>query len=202
VAAICILISFVTTIRFVLWARRAFSTSRSDSGEIKKLILIGFMGSGKSSVAPLLAKRLGFTAVDADSEVVARSGCVSIRDIIIRFNEPHFRDLEAQVAASFRDSSSLVIAAGGGVIGRSENMEHLRHGGGVVVFLETSLEEVLRRVPDRSSRPLLGDPVAAQKLYHERLPVYRSYADIIVTTDGKSPSDLCSEILRLLESRR
>jgi shikimate kinase len=170
--------------------------------QLKKLTLIGFMGSGKSSLAPLLAERLGFTAVDADSEIIARSGCASIEEIFSRFNETHFRELEAQVAASFRDASSIVIAAGGGVIGRATNMEHLMCNGGVVVFLETSFEEVLRRVPDRSSRPLLGDTVVAQKLYHERLPVYRGYADLIVATDGKTKIALCSEILQLLEFRQ
>jgi shikimate kinase len=170
--------------------------------QLKKLILIGFMGSGKSSLAPLLAEQLGFTPVDADSEIVARSGCTSIEEIFCRFSETHFRDLETQVAASFRDSSSLVIATGGGVIGRPQNMEHLTYDGGVVVFLETSFDEALRRIPDRSSRPLLGDHKVAQKLYHERLPLYRTYADIVVTTDGKTQRALCSEIMKLLESRQ
>jgi shikimate kinase len=170
--------------------------------KLKKIILIGFMGSGKSSLAPLLALRLRFKPVDADAEVIAMSGCSSIREIISNFNEAHFRDLEAQVAASFRDASSLVIAAGGGVIGRPANMEHLIHGGGTVIFLETSFDEVLRRVPDRSSRPLLQDTATARKLYHERLPVYRRYADITVNTDGKTPDALCSEIFAFLESKR
>ncbi len=167
---------------------------------LAKVILIGFMGSGKSSLAPLLADSLGFDFVDADSEIIARSGCTSIGEIFSRFNATHFRDLEATVATSLRDASSLVIATGGGVIGRSENMQNLAHGGGVVVFLETSFAEVLRRVPDRSSRPLLGDLVAAEKLFRERLPVYRECADITVTTDGKNQRELCSDIITLLES--
>lgn len=160
------------------------------------------MGSGKSSLAPLLAASLGFASVDADSEILMRSGCASIGEIFTKFNETHFRDLESEVAASLRDASALVIAAGGGVIGRPENMKHLANGGGIVVFLETSFDEVLRRVPERSSRPLLSDIVLAERLFHERLPVYRSYADITVATDGKTQNVLCSEILKLLESRQ
>lgn len=167
---------------------------------LKKLILIGFMGSGKSTIAPLVAAKLGFTVVDADHEVVKRSGFASIPEIITTVNEEHFRDLEAQVAASLRDASSIVVASGGGVIGRPDNMDNLRHGGGRIVFLNTTFAEIRRRVPDTSSRPLFCDPVAAEQLYYKRLPIYRRYADLSVATDGKTHDEVSSEIVSWLEA--
>jgi shikimate kinase len=166
--------------------------------DFTKVILIGFMGAGKSSVAPLLAEQLGFRSVDADHEVVQNSGVASIREICERYGESHFRELEATIAASHRDSVSVVIATGGGVILNPLNMEHLSHGGGVVIFLRTSFDEVRRRVRDTSSRPLFKDQATAENIYRQRLPTYEKYADFCVTTDQKTPKDICREILTLL----
>jgi shikimate kinase len=168
----------------------------------KKLILTGFMGSGKSTLAPLLASKLGFSVIDADKEVIRISGYPSIRDIISNVNEAHFRDLEAQVAASLRNASDVVIATGGGVIGRPENMSNLKFGGGVVIFLDTSFDEVSRRIPDRSSRPIFHDPLKAAQIYKERLPIYRGYADLCVDTDPKTQDDICTEIITWLNKQR
>jgi shikimate kinase len=169
---------------------------------VNKLILIGFMGSGKSSVAPLLAQRLNFRAVDADRELVRASGYESIAEIFSHAGEPEFRDLEAKCIAALRDASSVVIATGGGVIGREENMQHLSCNGGVIVFLDTSFAEVTRRIGDLASRPLFRNQSIAEMIYQQRLPVYRRYADYTVHTDGKSPDELCTEITTLLEEYR
>lgn len=167
---------------------------------LTKLILIGFMGSGKSTLAKLIAERIGFTVIDADHEIVKISEYSSISEIIQKSNEAHFRDLESQVAASLQLASSVVIATGGGVIGRAENMRHLTHGGGAVVFLDTSFAEACRRIPDRSSRPLLHDLVTAERLYNERLAVYQHYADFTVITDTKTLEMICSEIITWLNT--
>ncbi len=169
---------------------------------INKIILTGFMGSGKSTLAPLLASKLGFSVIDADKEVVLISGYSSIREIISQVNEAHFRDLEAQIAASLRDASNVVIATGGGVIGRPENMHNLMHGGGVVIFLDTSFDEVSRRIPDRSSRPIFHDPLKAAQIYQERLPIYREYADLCVSTDHKTQDQICAEITNWLNTQK
>jgi len=169
---------------------------------VTKLILIGFMGSGKSSVAPLLAQRLNFRAIDADRELVRASEYESIPEIFNQAGETVFRDLEARCVATFRDLSSVVIATGGGVIGRPENMQHLSHNGGIIVFLDTSFAEIKRRIGDLASRPLFKNQDIAETIYHQRLPVYRRYADHTVYTDGKTPEELCAEIENLLEAHR
>lgn len=166
--------------------------------DVKKLILIGFMSSGKSSVAPLLADRLGFSSVDADEEIIRISGYRSIQDIFTECGEARFRELEATVAASYRDTSSLVIATGGGVVLNRSNMEHLTYNGGVVIFLQTDFEEVQRRVADTSTRPLFRDKVMAERIYRERQPLYGQYADYSVSTNGKTPYSVCLEVLAIL----
>lgn len=165
----------------------------------KKLILIGFMGAGKSTVAPLLAEALRFEAVDADERLLQISGYTSIAEIFAQKGERAFRELEARVATSLRDSSSVVIATGGGVIHQPENMHHLICNGGVVVFLRASFDEVTRRVKDISSRPLFKESTRAAALYHERMPIYCKYADLVVDTDGKTAKDVSSEIISLLQ---
>lgn len=166
-----------------------------------KIVLIGFMGSGKSSVAPLLATRLHYSLVDLDSLVVQQSGLPTIPRIFSERGEPAFRELEAQVAQSLRDATRVVISTGGGIIGRSANIENLRHGGGTVIFLKTSFDEIRRRISDISTRPLFKDPDHAAALYETRLPLYTSYADMTVVTDEKTPEQVCSEIVSQFEVR-
>jgi shikimate kinase len=166
---------------------------------MRKVILIGFMGSGKSSVAPLLATKLGYSLVDLDSLIVQQSGFPSIPALFSEKGEPEFRNLEAHVANSLRNAEQVVISTGGGIVGRSSNIENLKHGGGAVVFLKTSFDEIRRRISDMSARPLFQNPEQAAALYETRLPLYNAYADITVSTDGKTPDEVCSEITNQLE---
>jgi shikimate kinase len=166
-----------------------------------KIVLIGFMGSGKSSVAPLLAEGLGFTFVNTDSLIIERSGFASIPLLFAEKGEAAFRDIESEVAESLRDSEHMVVSTGGGIIGRPSNMEALKHSGGIVVFLKTSFEEIHRRLAEFEDRPLFKNPEQAAALYQTRLPIYQSYADITVTTDGKTPEQVCAEITSRIEAR-
>jgi shikimate kinase len=155
------------------------------------------MGSGKTSVAPLLADLLRLSWIDLDSELLKLTNYSSIAQIISEAGEPHFRELESQVAKSFREASDIVIATGGGVIGNPQNIASLRDNGGVIVFLDTSFTEVLKRITDRSSRPLLRDTDRALQLYNSRLNSYQGASDIVVNTDGKTPLDVATEIVRI-----
>jgi len=161
----------------------------------KKLILIGFMASGKSAVAAALAPHLGFPMIQIDEEIVVRSGLTSVAAIFTERGEAHFRDLEAQVAASLRDAQNIVISTGGGIITREENITNLKENGGIVVYLRTSFETVTERAGDLSSRPLFANRNDALELFQRRLPIYERYADIIIDTDGRSVDELCSAIL-------
>ncbi len=166
-----------------------------------RVILIGFMGTGKSTVAKALAKQLGFSVQELDTLIIERSGRASISDIFEHDGEPHFRNLETEVCAATSKERSVVISTGGGVIGRDVNMEHLTACGGVVIFLKTPFESIIARSADLLNRPLFRDGHQAQELFDRRTPVYLRWANLVVETDGKSIEEVCSEILSSLQSR-
>jgi shikimate kinase len=168
--------------------------------EISKVVLIGFMASGKSAVAAELAPRLGFNVYQVDDEIVSRSGYPSVAALFAEKGEALFRELESEVALSLREAKDVVISTGGGIITRPTNMENLKSHGGIVVYLRTSFEIVSARAGDISSRPLFANKTDALELYKRRLPVYESYADIIVDTDGLSIEEVCSQIFSQLKS--
>lgn len=164
-----------------------------------KIVLIGFMASGKSAIATALAPRLGWEAHQLDDDIVSKSGLPSVAAIFKEHGETFFRDLESEVALSFRDARRVVLATGGGIITRPSNMEALKTHGGLVVYLRTSFETITERAGDTSSRPLFSDKANALDLYMKRLPIYESFADIIVDTDDRSEEEVCREILHQLE---
>jgi len=170
-------------------------------GPLTKVALIGFMASGKSAIASLLAPRLGWRVCQLDDEIVLRSGLPSVAAIFKEHGEPYFRELEAKQALSHRDSQHVVIATGGGIINRASNIEHLKHGGGVIIYLRTSFEAIAERVGDVSHRPLFADQASALELYTKRLPVYESFADMVVDTDERSEEEVCAEVFTQLKSR-
>ncbi len=119
--------------------------------------------------------------------------------IFKELGEPFFRDLESEVALSLREARGVVIATGGGVIMRQNNMDNLKSNGGVVVYLRTSFETIAERAGDTSSRPLFADKASALELYLKRLPIYESYADITVDTDNRTEEEVCDAVARLLK---
>lgn len=157
------------------------------------------MGSGKSSIAPLLASALGCRLIDVDHEVVLRSSLRSVSEIFSAHGELFFRDLEAQVAESLAKETGIVISTGGGIIGRPVNIEHLRQNDGIIIFLRTSFDTVSSRISDFATRPLFRDSTRARALFAERQPLYHRYADLVVDTDHKDPTQVCREILDLLK---
>lgn len=169
--------------------------------EIVKIVLIGFMGSGKSSVATRLAPTINFHVCDMDTEIVRRSNYASIPAIFAEHGEPYFRDLESAVAKSLSNAHKTLISTGGGVVTRSENLTHLKTPGTLVIYLKASFKELAQRIGDFSDRPLFQDPIKAKKLFDERLPLYEAFADLTINTDGESLDAVCATILHELEPR-
>jgi len=164
------------------------------------LTLIGYRATGKTTLARLLAKRLGFEWIDADVEIERRAG-KSIATIFAEDGEPAFRDLEAKVIADLCRRQRLVLAAGGGAPLREESRRAMRESGNVV-WLTAQPETILLRMsadptnPDR--RPNLTDrgPLdEITQLLKQRDPIYRESADLEVDTEGKTPERLTAEIL-------
>jgi shikimate kinase len=164
------------------------------------ITLIGYRGTGKSSVAPLLAARLGWKAVDADKEI-ERSVGRSIREIFETDGEDEFRRHEAGVLAKLLLQPRTVIAAGGGAILDSGTRVLMREAG-PVVWLQASVGTILVRIgqdlKSGGTRPALTkkDPAAeVSLLLEQREPLYSETASIVVNTDGRTVEEIVAEIL-------
>ena len=166
----------------------------------ERIILIGFMGSGKSSVGRILADRLGYELVDTDALLEERAGAPIAR-IFRERGEPAFRALESEVLAAAAGRTRSVIATGGGAPAHPPNRDFFTRGD-VVFHLRVSLENARKRAGENADRPLLAqDEEAVRRLYQGRQPVYQQLGQS-VDTDGKTPSAVADEIMRLLRNPR
>jgi 3-dehydroquinate synthase len=154
------------------------------------LFLIGFMATGKSTVGPLLAERLGRRYVDLDGRIAAARG-KDIPAIFAGEGEPAFRRYEASALADAAGERDVVVGCGGGTPCFGDNLARMRAAGPTVALL-ASLPEVLARAGSVATRPLLGQ---AERLYGEREAIYRA-ADICVDTGGRTPAAIADEAAR------
>jgi shikimate kinase len=162
------------------------------------IVLVGFMGAGKTTVGRLLAARLGLPFTDSDQVIEQRAGR-PVRQIFAEDGEPAFRALEHQVIAELLDGPALVLALGGG--GAEHPGTRDRLAGVQVVYLQVSYEQALRRVAGDRGRPLLARPDLAA-LYERRLGVYAGVATLTVATDGRRPEAITEDILARTTTRK
>ena len=168
------------------------------------LTLIGYRATGKTTLARLLAERLGWDWIDADVEIERRAG-KSIARIFAEQGEPAFRDLEAQVIADLCRRDRLVLAAGGGAPLRPESRRAMREAG-KVVWLTARPETILARMSGDTTtttrRPDLTDKGPLEEIIHlleVRTPIYQESAHLVVDTEGKTPAELADEIVARLQ---
>ena len=155
------------------------------------IVLVGFMGAGKTTTGRLLARRLGRPFVDADEEIVRTAGR-SIADLFSAAGESAFRDLEEDVVAGLLVGPERVVSLGGGACGRPRTRERL--AGHRVVHLDVSYPEARRRTAGDAGRPLLARTDLAD-LHAARRTVFTEVATITVPVDGRTVDEVVRDIL-------
>ena len=175
------------------------------SGMLKaaNIILVGPMGSGKSAVGRLLARRLGLSLVDSDAEIEAHTG-VDIAYIFEREGEAGFRTREAEILDEITQRPGVLVATGGGAVLDPRTRERLRSRG-CVVYLRASVDQQLARTRRSSQRPLLLNPDprgTLERLMEQRAALYEEVADVAIDTDGRKVGSVVEEILRRLADGR
>ncbi|MEK7407150.1 MAG: shikimate kinase [Acidobacteriota bacterium] len=162
------------------------------------IYLVGFMGSGKTTVGRLLADRLGWAFVDLDAAIEAHQG-TSIAEIFDRRGEQHFRRLETEAIRGQVHRIGLgkpaVVALGGGAFAEPVNYALLTNNG-VTIWLDCPLELARQRVEENSNRPLARNPVKFEELYHVRRTSY-ARADFCVEAAAGDPDAVVEAILGL-----
>ncbi len=176
---------------------------------VRSVVLIGMMGSGKTTIGRILARKLSRAFLDTDREIEHRAG-QTISEIFASQGESAFRAMETALLVELADRPRpAVIACGGGIIVQAENLALLKRIG-PVVWLSMSTDHLVERLrySRRQNRPLLQSedwPGVVRRLMREREASYRQVADVTLAIDGLSPGQAVAEImrhLRAIEGRR
>jgi shikimate kinase len=172
----------------------------------RPIALIGYRGSGKTTVAQQLAMQLGWDWVDADGQVERRAG-KSIAAVFADDGEPAFRELECEVVADLCRRRRVIVSLGGGAVLRKENCDALQNCASVV-WLQASIDSIEQRLaadPVTSARrpnlTAVGGRHEIERLLAERTPHYEACATLVVDTEGKDPTAVASEIVAALNAR-
>lgn len=158
------------------------------------IVLVGFMGAGKTTVGRLLADRLGLPFLDSDQVIEQRAGR-SVRDFFATDGEPAFRALEHEVIADLLAGPEAILALGGGAAEHPATQVALKRAD--VVYLQVGYAQAMRRVAGDEYRPLLRRP-DLDRLYGRRLDVYGAVATLTVATDGRPPEAIASDVIERL----
>ena len=164
------------------------------------IVLVGYRGTGKSTVGRLLAARLGRDLVSTDAEIVKRAQR-TIPEIVAQEGWEYFRDLESSICGELAGRDQLVIDTGGGAILRAQNVEALKKNS-TVVWLTASVETIAKRIGGDNQRPSLTGTKSfvdeIQDVLRERTPKYQAAADHSIATDDQSINQLVETLLTLV----
>ncbi len=166
----------------------------------KNIFLIGFMGTGKTTVAKELARLCQISELDMDAEIERRQN-KTVSEIFAEQGEEYFRNLETELLKECEEKAGYVIACGGGVVLRPENVESMKRNG-YIFWLTADPKTVYERVRTGKSRPLLTGHMNVKyisALMELRDGCYQAAADVTVVTDGREPQDVGAEILEIVK---
>ena len=163
------------------------------------IFLIGFMGTGKSTVAKALKKETGAEIIEMD-QLIAQRENLSIPKIFEEKGEAYFRNVETELLMELQSGEKTIVSCGGGVPMREKNVLEMKKSG-KVVLLTALPETILERVRDNEDRPLLQNRKSVEgirELMEQRREKYEAAADVMVATDGKSAETIAREILQTI----
>lgn len=163
------------------------------------IVLIGFMGTGKSTVSKYLKDMLAMNEADVDAMIVEEQK-MPIRDIFAQYGEEYFRDCESNAILRLQSCRQTIISCGGGAVMRKENVRNLKKSS-YIVLLTASPETILERVKDHGGRPILNGNMNVEfikALMEKRKDYYEKAADVIVETDHKCIQQICEELINAL----
>jgi len=160
------------------------------------IVLIGYRGTGKSTVAKILGQRLGKKVVSTDTEIVHEAG-QTIPQIVEQHGWDHFRELETQMCQKLQEQTDLIIDTGGGLILREENVKLLK-GHGTIFWLTAEIPTIVKRISGDTQRPSLSGTKTfveeIEDILKERIPKYQAAADHIIPTDQVPPHQIANSI--------
>jgi len=166
------------------------------------IILIGYRGTGKSTVATILGQRLRWKVISTDAEIVKESG-QSIPQIVEQFGWDHFRELETQMCRKLQDQTNLIIDTGGGLILKEENVKILK-ANGTFFWLTADVPTIVKRISGDTQRPSLSGTKTfveeIEDILKERTPKYQAAAAHVIPTDQTSPSQIADSIRSLIST--
>lgn len=160
------------------------------------IFLIGFMGTGKSTIASCFSENYGMKIIEMD-EAIAQKERMSIPEIFAQYGERYFRERETSYLKEIAKETKQIVSCGGGAVLSEENVSVMKESGRVVL-LTASPETIFERVKDDRGRPLLEgrrNVEAIRELMEERREKYEAAADIVIRTEGKSKEVICEEII-------
>ncbi len=164
------------------------------------IVLVGYRGTGKSTVAKLLGERLGRNVVSTDAEAITKAG-QSIPEIVEKFGWDHFRGIETEVCQALGGQDGLVIDTGGGAILKDQNVVALKTNS-VTFWLTAEVATIASRIGGDTQRPSLSGTKTfveeIEEILKERTPKYQAAADHMIPTDPSSPEQVAEAILSLL----
>ncbi|SNS81316.1 shikimate kinase /chorismate mutase [Anaerovirgula multivorans] len=163
------------------------------------IVLVGFMGTGKSTVGRDLSRKLEMGCRDTDAMIQEKAG-MSIKEIFKKFGEAHFRKLEKEVVAEVSQLKNTIIFCGGGVVLKEENVENLRQNG-KIILLTAQPETLYERISQDDTRPVLKGQMSLEgirSLLKQRNQAYNDSADVAIQTDDKSVDEISTQIITKL----
>jgi len=169
---------------------------------VSKIILVGMMGAGKTTIGKLLSNKLGYDFIDLDKIIEENSG-VKINTIFEIEGELGFRERELQVLIDSLEKDKVVISTGGGVVTYEKSRAHLKKHNALIIYLKANLQTLFNRLKNDNSRPILNvddKERIIEKILEEREPYYQDLADMKIDTSQIKSADVVKFIIKKMEA--